>query len=94
MRTKNIALEDLSMDNVRDLSEKEVSDMLSRLVSDYPKEKRPRYTNILCSSFEFKYIESRNHALKEKMLSSGFKFFGIPYNTNWIMAVRKVFNAN
>jgi hypothetical protein len=94
MRTKNIALEDLSMDNVRDLSEKEVSDMLCRLISDYPKEKRPRYTNILCSSFEFQYIESKNHVLKEKLIRSGFKFFVIPYNNNWIMAVRKAFDVN
>jgi hypothetical protein len=89
MGKRNVTLEELSMDNVRKLSEKEVSDMLNRLISTYSKEKRPPYTTILSTSFEFKSIEAKHSELKEKMIKGGYKFFAIPYNSKLIMAVRK-----
>jgi len=85
---KSISLEQLTMENVRELSEKEVSEMLNRLISDYPKSLRPQYTDILSSTFDFRSISSHKSDLKDKMVRSGYKFFPIPYNSKLVMAVK------
>jgi hypothetical protein len=83
-----IALEELSSENVRNLTEENVAKMLNRLISDYPKEKRSQYVTILGSMFDFRSISSNKPELKRVMMNSGYKFFPIPYNKKLIMAIK------
>jgi hypothetical protein len=89
IRKGKVTLENLSLENVWELSEKDVSTMLSRLISDYPKDRRPYFTEMLSLAFEFRSISANSNELKDKMTRSGYKFFPIPYNTKLIMAIKK-----
>ncbi|MBB4036193.1 hypothetical protein GGR21_002094 [Dysgonomonas hofstadii] len=83
------SLFELTMDNVYDLSEENVSYLLNKLISDLPREKRPPYVNIISKAFDFRSIGSSNHTLKSDLMISGYKFFPIPYNNKLIMGVRR-----
>lgn len=88
MERIGIALEELSSENVRNLTEENVAQMLNRLISDYPKEKRSQYVTILGRMFDFRSISSNKPEIKRVMMNSGYKFFPIPYNNKLIMAIK------
>lgn len=89
MKTKVISLNDLTLENVSNLSEEDISYLLNRLVSDLPREKRLPYANIISTVFDFRSIGVTNHILKNDLTISGYKFFPIPYNNKLIMGVRR-----
>jgi len=89
MESKVISLYGLTMENVRELSEEDISYLLNRLVSDLPKEKRAKYVNIIGTAFDFRSIGMNNYSLKGDMTISGYKFFPIPYNNKLIMGVKR-----
>jgi len=88
MSAKTISLKELSLQNVKDLSEENVFDILFQLIKDYPKAERAYYTDILTKVFDFRSIHATNNNLKKEMSRSGYKFFNIPYNNKLIMAIR------
>jgi hypothetical protein len=96
METKVVSLNNLTMDNVRDLSEEDISYLLNKLISDLPKDRRPPYVEIISSTFDFRSIGASNQTLKGDLSISGYKFFQIPYNNKLVMGVRKkrIKNAN
>lgn len=86
---KKISLEELTPENVLELSEEDVSNLLIKVVEDLPKEKRSQYVNIISSAFEFRSISTKNRNLKGDLTYFGFKFFAIPYNKNLIMGIKR-----
>jgi hypothetical protein len=89
MEKEIISLEELTLEKVLKLSEEDVSKLLSKIVSDLPKEKRPGYVNIINTAFEFRSISSKSRSLKGDLSLYGFKFFSIPYNKKLIMGVKR-----
>ena len=89
MEKRIISLEELTLEKVLKLSEEDVSKLLSKIVSDLPKEKRSGYVNIINTAFEFRSISSKSRSLKGDLSLYGFKFFSIPYNNKLIMGVKR-----
>jgi len=89
MEKEIISLEELTPEKVLKLSEEDVSKLLSKIVSDLPKEKRSGYVNIINTAFEFRSISSKSRSLKGDLSLYGFKFFSIPYNNKLIMGVKR-----
>lgn len=88
MQTTGISLNDVTLQNVHKLSEKEVFDILFHLICNYPKSERLQYTNILKQAFDFNSIKANSHNLKKDMIKAGYQFYDIPYNEKLIMAIR------
>jgi len=86
---KAVSLYELTRENIRDLSEEDISLLLNRLISDLPKAKRPPYVEIIDMAFDFRSISSNNNTLKGDLTISGFKFFPIPYNTKLVWGIRR-----
>lgn len=89
MEKEIIPLEELTPENVVKLSEEDVSNLLNKVISDLPKERRAPYVAIISSFFEFRSISSRNRNLKGDLSIYGFKFFPIPYNNKLIMGIKR-----
>jgi hypothetical protein len=89
MEKEVISLEQLSTENVLKLSEEDVSNLLNKIISDLPKERRSNYVSILNSAFEFRSISAKSRTLKGDLSLYGFKFFSIPYNNRLIMGVKR-----
>lgn len=89
MEKEIIPLEELTPENVVKLSEEDVSNLLNKVISDLPKERRAPYVAVISSVFEFRSISSKNRSLKGDLSIYGFKFFPIPYNPKLIMGIKR-----
>lgn len=86
---KTISLEEITTENIFELSEKDVSDLLNKVICDLPKDSRSYYVNIISSAFEFRSISAKKPLLKEELGMYGFKFYAIPCNKKLIMGVKR-----
>jgi hypothetical protein len=87
---KKISLEELTLENVLELSEEDVSDLLiEEATSDMPKEKKSYYVGIISNVFDFRSISAKNRGLKGDLSYFGFKFFTIPDNKMYIRGIRR-----
>jgi hypothetical protein len=86
---KTITLEALTLENVKALSEEEVSNMLNKDILELPKEKQAFYSNIIRTAFDFRSVSKKNRTLKGDMTMYGFKFFTIPNNNSYIMGIKR-----
>jgi len=89
MNYKTISPVELTNENIWRLSEEDISYLLNKLVSDFPKEKRMPYVDIILMAFDFRSIGINNRELKSNMAISGYKFFPIPYNNKLIWGVKR-----
>ena len=85
---KTISLEELSPENIMELSEEDAFVLLN-IISDLPKEKQSYYENIITTTFEFRSISSSSRNLKGDLSMFGFKFFENPSNKKLLMGIRR-----
>lgn len=68
--------EELTEENVWNLSEEEAAQLIFHIQSDaVPKEKRGPYIRIINSAFEFRTISATRRDLRSSLTKLGFKFF-------------------
>jgi len=89
MKNRIMSPTELTTENVRELSEEDVSNLLNKLISDFPKTRRPFYISIISTMFDFRSISSNNRMLQGNLTVAGYKFFPIPYNSRLIWGIKR-----
>lgn len=84
-----LSLENLTEENVWNLSEEEAFTIVETLQADIPKEERPKYSRILEKAFEFRSISPRRRDLRQDLTHYGYKFFQGEGNKTYLTGICK-----
>jgi len=84
-----LTLDELTLDNVSNLSEEKVSTIMSVDINKLAKEKRSQISNLICTAFDFRTISARNRTLKNDLGMFGFHFYPIPDNKHYLLGVKR-----
>jgi len=81
MKLVDMNIENLTLENVWDLSEEDVFNMLQYIQVNLPKEEQLPFIKIIDTAFEFRSISSKRRDMRQSLALLGFKFFK-PVNDN------------
>ncbi|MDR3194539.1 MAG: hypothetical protein LBT76_04520 [Tannerella sp.] len=70
-----IEIENLSLENVWELTEEDAFRIALQLQTKYEKDMRNRYVKIINTAFEFRRISKTQRTLADNLAKYGFKFF-------------------
>lgn len=87
---KKITVEnEITAENINNLTEEEVFDLLNGVISSLPTERRNPYLKLLKTVFDFRTIQSYKRNLKKDMMLYGYKFFQNPNKEDLIVGIKR-----